>query len=401
MNSVVWLANNVSHYHRARADAFASKWSGRFELLELSNRNELAPLQSGPCDIATVTTLFPGVRIAEIRKAELRSAILRHLDKTMPDVCCVNGWNMPGTAVMLDWAIRHKVPCVVMSDSNERDSARVWWKEEVKRRFIAQCSAALVAGSLSRDYMLRLGMAPENIFDGYDVVDNEHFRSGAERANLDSARIETSLGLPSHYFLACARFEPKKNLRRLIEAYGAYIGHVELDPWQLVIVGDGPSRADLESLAGDLGIGKQVVFKGLIGYQELPEIYGLAKAFIHASSTEQWGLVVNEAMAAGLPVLVSDRCGCVSDLVRDGVNGFTFDPLKPGEIAQKMLLIYRDVRLLQRMGQESTAIIADWGPERFAEHLQMAIKCAVECGPSNGGVISKAIVRGLAVSRSS
>jgi glycosyltransferase involved in cell wall biosynthesis len=154
----------------------------------------------------------------------------------------------------------------------------------------------------------------------------------------------------------------------------------------------------LESLVSNLGIRDKVVFRGLVGYQELPGIYGMAQAFVHASTTEQWGLVVNEAMAAGLPVLVSARCGCVSDLVIDGVNGFTFDPLNAGEIAEKMLLVHRGVSFLQRMGQNSASIIADWGPKRFAEHLHQAITCAAECGPRKGGIISKAIVRGLAAS---
>jgi glycosyltransferase involved in cell wall biosynthesis len=140
------------------------------------------------------------------------------------------------------------------------------------------------------------------------------------------------------------------------------------------------------------------VFKGLVSYFDLPGIYGLAKAFVHASTTEQWGLVVNEAMASGLPVLVSERCGCVSELVEDGVNGFTFDPRKTEELAQKMLFIYRDRPLLQRMGQESIALIAQWSLERFAKHLHRAIKCAVECGPRKSGIISKALVQVLAVS---
>ena len=154
---------------------------------------------------------------------------------------------------------------------------------------------------------------------------------------------------------------------RLIEAHGAYVRQVEVNPWRLVIVGDGPSRPELESFARDLGLGNRVVFRGFAGYQGLPGIYGLAKAFIHASTKDTWGLVVNEAMAAGLPVLVSEKCGCVSELVKDGVNGFTFDPWRSDEIAQKMLLIHRDSSLSQRMGRESAALIADWGPGQVLE----------------------------------
>jgi len=279
-----------------------------------------------------------------------------------------------------------------MSETNERDSARIWWKEETKRRFVTQCSAALVGGTWSREYVIRLGMSSESVFDGYDVVDNEHFRAGAEKAKLDSNHIRALLGLPCEYFLACARFEPKKNLRRLIEAYSVYVQNAGFESWHLVIVGDGPSRGDLESFAEDLGIRDKVVFKGLAGYQELPGIYGLAKAFVHASTTEQWGLVVNEAMAAGLPVLVSERCGCVPELVRNGANGFTFNPLNTTEIAQTMLLIHMNKPLSDRMGKESATIIAQWGPERFARNLRRAVECALVHGPRNSGMFSNAVV---------
>jgi glycosyltransferase involved in cell wall biosynthesis len=394
--NVVWLANNITHYHRARADAFARSWRGRFIVLELSKRNGFSVLQGKTCDIADVVTLFTDRGIQEIGKADLRKAIFDYLDDSNPDVCCLNGWGMPGAAVMLDWATRRSIPCIIMSESNKHDSTRAWWKEETKRRFVGLCSAALVGGTWSREYLIQLGMHPECVFDGYDVVDNQHFRAGAENARLDSIRTPKSLGVQCGYFLACSRFESKKNLRRLIEAYSIYVRQVSPNPWRLVIVGDGPSRPELESLAIYLGISSMVEFRGLVGYFELPKIYGLASAFVHASTTEQWGLVVNEAMAAGLPVLVSERCGCVSELVKNGVNGFTFNPFDSGGIAQKMLMIHRDLSLLERMGQESAAIIVDWGPERFARNLRRAVECALDRGPQRSGMISKAVVRLMA-----
>ena len=395
---VVMLANSVYHYHRARADAFAGIWPGTFAVLALSDMDALPVLDADDCDVAQVTTLFSGVRIAQIENSALRIAIPTFLEAVRPDVCCLNGWGLPGTAAMLGWAIRHRIPCVLMSETNKHDSANAWWREETKRRFVSHCSAALVGGAWHRDYLIQLGMSSECVFDGYDAVDNEHFRAGAERARLDPDRARACLNLPCDYFLACARFEPKKNLRGLIEAYGRYVRQAGPEPWRLVVVGDGPSRADLVSLATELGVGEQVVFKGLAGYEELPGIYGLAKAFVHASTTEQWGLVVNEAMAAGLPVLVSDRCGCVSELVKDGVNGFIFNPRDTEGIAQRMLLIHQDGSLLHRMGQQSAAIIAEWGVERFARNLSRAVEFALDRGPRKSGVISRAVVSLMAAS---
>lgn len=392
----VWLANHVTHYHRARADAFAQVWPGRFTILELSNADELPVLRSDVSGIANVETLFPRKALGEMGQADLKKAVTQYLETAAPGACCLNGWALPGTAAMLDWAIEHGVPCVVMSDSNQQDYKRNWLAEQVKKKFVGQCSAALVGGDWSRRYLVELGMERASIFDGYDVVDNEHFRTGAEAARENAGHFRQQLAVPEEYFLACARFEPKKNLHRLIDAYALYTRAAEAGAWKLVIAGDGPSRPELEAYTRNLGVEDGVVFVGLKTYLELPGIYGLAKAFVHTSTTEQWGLVVNEAMAAGLPVLVSERCGCTAELVRDGENGFTFSPWDVKQIAEKMRAIHRDPPLRERMGRRSAEMIAEWGPERFAQNLTRAVDFALERGPVAGTLISRTVVRLLA-----
>jgi glycosyltransferase involved in cell wall biosynthesis len=393
----VWLANLLTHYHRTRADAFAKIWPGRFTVLELSNRDELPVLQSHTPGLASVQTLFPGKSMGVVGKAVLRKAITEYLETARPGVCCLNGWALPGTAVMLDWAVAHGVPCVVMSESNEPDRKRYWIAERMKAQFVRQCSAALVGGAWSRNYLIELGMAPDAIFDGYDAVDNEHFRAGAEMARQNPQHFRAQLDLPEEYFFACARFEPKKNFHRLIEAYALYACAAGEGAWKLVIAGDGPSRPELEAHARSLGVEEGIVFAGLMTYQDLPGVYGLAKAFVHASTTEQWGLVVNEAMAAGLPVLVSERCGCTAELVRGGENGYTFNPWDVKQIAEKMLAIHKDAERRERMGQRSTEIIAAWGPERFARNLKRAVEYALDRGAHNAEVVSRTVVRLMAM----
>src|SRR5439155_11820127 len=122
-----------------------------------------------------------------------------------------------------------------------------------------------------------------------------------------------------------------------------------------------------------LRLGDDLLLPGFQQYDELPAYYGLASAFIHASTVEQWGLVVNEAMAAGLPVLVSERCGCAADLVEAGVNGFTFDPWQPEALARLMLKLAASETERLRMGGASRGIIANGSAERFGEGLEGAI----------------------------
>src|SRR5215472_3563764 len=100
MAKAVWLANNISHYHRARADAFARDWPGSFTILQLSNRDALSVLESRACEFTQTVTLFPGTSIHEIAGRRLRNSLLRSLEEIRPDVCCLNGWGLPGTAAM-------------------------------------------------------------------------------------------------------------------------------------------------------------------------------------------------------------------------------------------------------------------------------------------------------------
>ena len=137
---------------------------------------------------------------------------------------------------------------------------------------------------------------------------------------------------------------------------------------------------------------------GFKQYEELPSYYAAAGAFIHASTTEQWGLVVNEAMASGLPVLVSNRCGCASDLVQDGVNGWTFDPTDEEQLAELMLKISSDEALRSEMGRKSQEIIANWGPERFASGIADAVQKALVAPRPRHGLINR-LVLGLMTSR--
>ena len=162
-------------------------------------------------------------------------------------------------------------------------------------------------------------------------------------------------------------------------------------PWDLVLLGDGPLRETLNSQLSTLNLHSHVHLHGFKQYDELPVYYALANAFVHPSTTEQWGLVVNEAIASGLPVIVSERCGCSPELVRD--NGFTFDPMNEPELAAllfRMATLSDDDR--RRLGDASYKIAANFVPERFGEGLERAARMALELAPRRFGVIDRALL---------
>jgi len=134
----------------------------------------------------------------------------------------------------------------------------------------------------------------------------------------------------------------------------------------LVIAGDGKLRYFLENKARELGLGKAVKFLGSLGYRDLPSLYALATALVLPSRKEPWGVVVNESMACGTPVIVSRICGCVSDLVIERRTGSTFKPGDSQALSRAMLNMARSRKSRQAWSSICQRQVSCWGPERFA-----------------------------------
>ena len=144
------------------------------------------------------------------------------------------------------------------------------------------------------------------------------------------------------------------------------------------MLGDGPHREEIEKIIDD-GSSRSIFLKGFVQVEDLPKYYGVASCFVHPAVQEQWGLVVNEAMAAGLPILISDKVGCRYDLIKDGVNGFLFKPNSVEDICDKLLKMHNmNISDRQTMGLKSSNIISEWGGERFADGLYRAISYALK-----------------------
>ena len=276
-------------------------------------------------------------RLAEALARRVREALQRH----QPEVIAIPGWSDPAALAALGWGLNHGVPCVVMSESTALDEPRRPWKEWVKSRVVQLCSAGLAGGTPHVEYLATLGLPREQVFPGYDAVDNDHFFSGAQAARANDSAERARLQLPPRFLLASSRFVAQKNLPTLLESFARYSQEVGENAWKLVLLGDGLLRTELLELRRTLHLKDAVLLPGFKQYDELPAYYGLAGAFVHASTREPWGLVVNEAMAAGLPVLVSERCGCARDLVVSGENGFVFNPADPRELAARITQITR------------------------------------------------------------
>ncbi len=389
---LLWHRFGPYHYARFRATSKQGPVLG----VEFSGSDSTyAWKKINPSRLDRVITLFPGRDSQTIPPDEIDRKVSSVLTAQKPSAVFIPGWSDKTALAALRWCLTRAVPAVVMSPSQEADAPRNWWKEWIKRRVVRLFSGGLAGGSPQKRYLESLGIPKDRILTGYNVIDNAHFEKGARRAGTKTGKYRKLLGLPEKYFICSTRFVPKKNLDRLIRAYSRYLQAGLKKEWSLVLLGDGALRPKLETLIQQQGLKGKVLLPGFKQYDELPHYYALAQVLVLPSVSEQWGLVVNEAMACGLPVLVSNRCGCAEDLVENGENGFTFDPFDLNSMTEALVKITRLESLLPRMGSRSRQIIRAWSPNRFSKQVWTLTGIAVETIPRKADWIDHLILAWL------
>ncbi len=240
--------------------------------------------------------------------------------------------------------------------------------------------AFLAIGSANARYYATMGIPQERIFFVPYTVDNERFAKQARLSPAERDILIASLGLePSRpVILFAAKFEDRKRPGDLIRAY-AHLRRTGTDA-QLAMVGSGALDTELRELATAEGV-SDIVFPGFRNQSELPAIYGACDVFVLPSENEPWGLAVNEAMAAGAPIVLSREIGCAEDLVADGVNGRIFDARDIESLAEALRDVISDRGRMRAMREASRARIAGWSYNECAVGIRAAISAVNEKRP--------------------
>ncbi len=362
------FCHSIGPYHVARYAALSKKASG-LVVVELASQQKLYPWVNSTARAGiAVETLFDRA-LERVSCQELAESIWKALDRLQPRVVVAVGYGDAAMRTASLWARVHPVANVsILIGETWNGDKRRWVPLEVAKWMWCSWAydAAFVGGVRHMEYFASLGVPRDRIWRGVDAVDNPHFAIGTLVAKQREVELRKVLGLPERYFVCIARLSPEKNIARLLQAFSLY--RKNGGNWALVLVGSGPQERALRSMAMRLASGA-IHFAGWQQYADLPRYYGLASALVLPSLSEPWGLVVNEAMAAGLPVLVSNRCGCVPELCHNGVNGYQFDPKDVNWLAYLMRRISSSEVDLERMGQASQRIIANFTPETWADAL--------------------------------
>lgn len=297
-------------------------------------------------------------------------ALLAKVHAYRPDVLNLTGWYDPAQWVLLFYAKLRGIKVVISNESNVRDHVRMGLKERFKQFLLSQAGVFFCFGKSSAAYLEKLGVKSAQIVtQRAAIVDNdvilEHYhRAFAHRESRKSAR-----NWASYNFIFVGRLIPPKNLPLLLQAFAEV--QKNAPDWGLVLLGEGEQKAELQTMAATIS---NVRFEAGVPWYEVAEYLALADVLVLPSESEPWGLVVNEAMICGLPVLVSEPSGCVDDLVQVGKNGWVFNPHVLPDFVNKLRLFVDNVENLTQMGEKSRQIVADFEPQKVAHEMLRGIK---------------------------
>ena len=355
---VAILFSQFAAYHVDRVEAAARRLAGRAEVLAVEYATTSAAYAWEPAEgieHARHITLFPGKSYDEVGHLARYRAAMKAVSNA--DMVCIGVPYSERDIIALSWRLKAAgTRCVMMTESKFDDFPRSLPREQAKSRLLSVYRAAIVGGLRQREYLRFLGFGSKPILPGYDTVGIDRIRS---QGGAEAARWE------ERDFLFVGRFVEKKNLRVLLQGYARYRELAGEAARKLVLAGDGEMAGELRELACD-----GVEFTGFLRAEEVSQRLNRALSLCLVSTEEQWGLVVNEAAAFGVPAIVSTAVGSRDALVRSGVTGYVVEPQSIEGVARAMLALSQSQSAWQRYS-DATAERAHMGDtERFADAVE-------------------------------
>ena len=293
--------------------------------------------------------------------------ILNATKQFKPDVINLTGYYDFASWCILLYCKLKGIKTILSNESTADDHARNGIKEFIKGLIIKQFDGYFNFGTLSENYIISLGISPKKMLVKRNCVDNKSLKEIYLRHLPNRTQQQKILNIAPKNFIFVGRLIDYKNLFLFLDAFHEAMQRSS-EKWGILILGDGELKADLQHHVSENNI-QNISFQNGVSWQQVPEYLTLSDVLVLPSYSEPWGLVVNEAMACGLPVIVSEKCGCAIDLVRNGENGFTFAP-DSSESLMKILLKFINQKVdSEKMGVISEQIIADYAPKNVASEM--------------------------------
>lgn len=306
-------------------------------------------------------------------KLHYQPNLLKTVLKTDADVIIVEGFFQWSPAGFLK-KILHRKPLVLSYERTfhtERNAPkwREFYRKIVSKFFI---NSAIVNGKLCKEYTNYLGVKEKRIIEGGMAADSQFFREACSTLKKLDCRKKWNLNEDTLIFIYVGRLIELKGVMQLIESWGKF----EKNNVELICIGEGEERYKIENYLKMNNINNVQLF-GNVEYTLLPTLYKASDIFIIPTLEDNWSLVVPEAMASGLPIACSIYNGCWPELVKNDINGKTFDPLDQKSILNTLEYFYENKLNLGKMGKESEKIEEMYSPKFAARNIYKACKIAI------------------------
>jgi glycosyltransferase involved in cell wall biosynthesis len=299
----------------------------------------------------------------------------RALTRARPDVAVVSGWSTFASQAAIAWARVHRIPYVLLVESHDL-GPRAAWRRAVKGavvpRLVRGAASVLVVGSAARQSVVARGAHPEQVHVFANTVDVAAWTQRRDRLAATRSELRAKHGFTDDdvVVLSVARLVPDKGLDTIIRA----AAEVDRERLRVVLAGSGPAGPSLLELAQALGV--SLSLRGDLPEDELAEEYAKADVFALLSLRETWGVVVNEAAASGLPLVLSEPVGARHDLLRHGENGFVVPAADVRAAAGALRRLVESAELRRRASARSRELVSRWGYDPSVEGFLAAVRDA-------------------------
>lgn len=300
------------------------------------------------------------LRLGENRYLHFNFDVWARLRELRPGAVVTNGYGATDL-IAFTYAVIHRIPHVSHTDGTLESEARLGFLHRIVRRVVSTHTSTYIGpGAGSTRLYLSWGIPNENIFVSQLAVDNNKY-------------AHTTIS-PCHDLVFSGRLTETKNplfVVRIAAEAARRVGR----PVSVRFIGDGPLRSDVEQLAREMSV--PVTLCGFVQQDDLPAAYAGASVFVMPTKWDPWGLVVNEAAAAGLPLLVSDNAGAGEELVITNVNGARL-PLVESQWVEALIPLLQNATLREQFGEASRAIVAPYSWQESARGYSAALAHAIK-----------------------
>lgn len=276
----------------------------------------------------------------------------------------------------------HQVPILFGTDATgleprSRSHWKVWAKKKVLPAIFRMATVAIAPSAATADYLRSLGVANDRIAATLFAADNDYWTSRAAQVDRESVRASWGISNGDPVVLFCAKLQPWKRPQDVLRAFAK----VGVPDAHLIMAGDGPMRAELESEAKTLGCADRVRFAGFVNQTELPALYRSADVMVLPSEYDACPVVVCEAMLCGCPVVLSDKIRGRSELVRPAETGYFYPCGDVDALAALLREVLSDRERLRRMSAAARRRMEAYSPRENVEAHLRAVERAIHLMP--------------------